>query len=231
MHCKLEKPLYPKCSLYAKTFKKTQIPIYDALGPFPDEILMSSIDRVLFLFGAQKIQRYFNSEKLNEIMNEKEMEICDQFPLRNTPTHSVLTKSDNCSNKSLSFRKSYLSQPSSMSARIAAKDEYFRQDSGKVAIPLRVLKHSFSMCSLACRKIKEKLSFAPSRTLTMPILSPQWLWTKVESYADGCQVYEVFKNSSTCSHPTKFDTSKAAKIIFVILPTGIIMPFETLIRH
>ncbi|XP_065358571.1 uncharacterized protein LOC135952508 [Calliphora vicina] len=249
MHCKLQQPL-PKCSLYAKTFKKTQIPIYDAFGPFPDEPLMTSIDRVLFLFGARKVQKYFNSEcpcdssdccsvvkQLEYGKEHKPHQNCESEKcfVRNTPTYSVLQKCQNCkcdvsSNKSLHFRESSLSRRS-ITPRISIKENSCRQERGQIAIPLRALKKSFSLCSLACRKLKEKLSLAVPSSLPSHIISPQWLWTKVESYADGCQVYEIFKNSSTTTHPTKFDTCKAAKIIFVILPTGIIMPFETLPRH
>lgn len=57
--------------------------------------------------------------------------------------------------------------------------------------------------------------------------SAKWLWTKERKDDDKCQVYEVFKNSTISSHPTQFDNPSAARIIFIILPTGIIMPFET----
>ncbi|KAM7352197.1 uncharacterized protein ACRADG_004831 [Cochliomyia hominivorax] len=208
---------------------------------------MSGIDRVLYLFGGRKIQKYFNSgcscvESSGKedycCCNRKRMECkenklyhnysSDRCSLRNTPTYSVLQKCDDCSQKSLNFKKSSLSHRSSITPRMS---NVCRQDNGKVGIPLRLLKRSFSLCSLACRKLKEKLIFTPTPNLAMPIISPQWLWTKVENYADGCQVYEIFKNSNASSHPTKFDTSRASKIIFVILPTGIIMPFETLARH
>lgn len=249
MHCKSLPPT-PTCSLYAKTFKKTQIPVYDALGPFPDEPLMTSIDRVLFLFGGRKVRKYFNSEcfsvgsgksdccsTINSQMEHKAHHNYsnDQCYVQKSPTYSVIqklksSKYDMRSNKSTSFQESSLS-PRCNTPRISINENSCRQESGKIGIPLRVLKRSFSLCSLACRKLKEKLSLAQSSLQSRPPSSPQWLWTKMEIYADGCQIFEVFKNSNAATHPTKFDTCKASKIIFVILPTGIIMPFETLGRY
>ncbi|KAI8125674.1 hypothetical protein FF38_09430 [Lucilia cuprina] len=245
MHCKSQ-TVIPKCSLYAKTFKKTQIPVYDAFGPFPDEPLMSGIDRVLFFFGGGRVQKYFNSEyttieqasksgcssvvKFESCCKDQHNKGFEKCLVRNSPTYSVIQnckccQCDVCPQKSSIFRDSRLSP------RICIKENTSSRDSKKIGIPLRALKRSFSLCSLACRKLKEKLSLALPSTMVTPIIAPHWLWTKVENYSNGCQVYEIFKNSTITTHPTKFDTCRASKIIFVILPTGIIMPFETLPRH
>ncbi|XP_037812237.1 uncharacterized protein LOC119603997 [Lucilia sericata] len=224
MHCKSQ-TVIPKCSLYAKTFKKTQLPVYDAFGPFPDEPLMSGIDRVLFFFGGGRVQKYFNSEysSIEEASKSgcssvvkfesfcKDRKVLEKCLVRNSPTYSVIQNCKCCQFDDVCSQKSLIFRDSKLSPRKCIKENSSRQET--------------------CRKLKEKLSLALPSTMTTPIIEPHWLWTKVENYSNGCQVYEIFKNSSITTHPTKFDTCRASKIIFVILPTGIIMPFETLPRH
>lgn len=86
-----------------------------------------------------------------------------------------------------------------------------------------LLKRSYSVCSLACKKMKSMFSNSSGCNNE----NARWLWTKERKDGDKCQVYEVFKNSTISSHPKQFDNPSAARIIFIILPTGIIMPFET----
>lgn len=85
-----------------------------------------------------------------------------------------------------------------------------------------ILRRSYSLCTFACRKVKAM--FTGDKCADS---NARWLWTKERKHGDNCQVYEVFKNSTISSHPTQFDNPSASRIIFIILPTGIIMPFET----
>lgn len=241
MHNKLPSSS-PRCSLCAKNCMNTRIPVFGALGPFPDEPLLSSLDRVLFWLGCKNVQNSVNSERSStkqddygsrcsvEIETDREVQ---HTKVNKSPTHCVVpnteySKCDKFLCKKLTIQQPSLCHfPSNSEENISISQNLCRKASQRIGKPVRNIARSFSLCSLACRKLKEKLKFAE----TTSDHSTKWLWTKMQNYGDGIQVFEVFKNSSTATHPTKFDTCKAAKIIFIILPTGFIMPFETLPRH
>ena len=226
MHCNLPSAT-PKCALIAKAVKKSQMPVYDTFGPFPDEPIMCSIDRILFLCGAQKLQKHFNlpgptidSERTsNHSADTAQKSSCTSIISTPKSPKDCSTANDSKSERYPSVRCG--------TPKKSCKDR--KQGKRTLGLPLRAIRRSFSLCSLACRKLREKVSFSP--TVLKPQVSTHWLLTKLQSHADGCQVYEVFKNSSASTHPSKIDTRKASKLIFVILPSGIIMPFETVPKH
>lgn len=220
----------PKCALIAKAAKRTQLPVYDTFGPFPDEPLACSIDRILFLCGAQKLQKHFNlpcpttdSEK-SDYSGDTEQKSHSTSIVSTPKTHKDCSSAD--TNSCISERPpSYRCG----TPKKCIKESPSKQREPTLGLPLRALRRSFSLCSLACRKLKEKVSFAPS--VLKPSVTSHWLLTKLKNYSDGCQVYEVFKNSTASAHPSQIDVKKSLKIIFVILPSGIIMPFETVPKH
>ncbi|TMW54252.1 hypothetical protein DOY81_000675 [Sarcophaga bullata] len=204
MHCNLPSAT-PKCALIAKAVKKSQMPVYDTFGPFPDEPIMCSptVDSERSNYSADTAQKSSCTSMVSTPKTPKEDSIAD------------------------SKSEGYPSVRCGTPKKSKCKDS--RQGKRTLGLPLRALRRSFSLCSLACRKLREKVSFSPS--VIKPQVSTHWLLTKLQSHADGCQVYEVFKNSSASTHPSKIDTQKASKLIFVILPSGIIMPFETVPKH
>uniref|UniRef100_A0A1B0BG42 Uncharacterized protein n=1 Tax=Glossina palpalis gambiensis TaxID=67801 RepID=A0A1B0BG42_9MUSC len=236
-------PPPPRCALIAKALKKSRTPCSNSFGPFPDESLTAALDRLLHLLGARKFQRYFNMTTPSQESIDNECEFTVRS-IESSPKQclscsgiSSFTKGTDCSPSScekhyvcskMNISPSQVLMPcikNPCSNRGAVKDEYGCKEHSRQGVNVNILKRSFSLCSLACRKVKEKW-FCSSKATT-----PRWLWTKVQNQYNGCQVYEVFKNSTVSSHPTHFDTCQAARIIFIILPSGIIMPFETLPSH
>lgn len=247
------KPTIPKCAVLAKTSRRRRIPAYNTLGPFPDEVLTMGLDRVLYFLGGDEIRKYFprdsgSSVSASELSStssvsyqkfQKQLKACRQgtvtYPEENhgdgATKYSITNKSKCPKCQVCSIRTTRMPDTSqSLAGRLhtarKTKVDLPVDGAGYLRKSVQSLKRSFSLCSLACRKLKERLGLS-----NQAIDPPKWLWTKLQDYADGCQIYEVYTNSSVTSHPTQFETDKASKIIFVILPTGIIMPFETLTRH
>ncbi|XP_037960406.1 uncharacterized protein LOC119689612 [Teleopsis dalmanni] len=223
-----------KCVELVKTSKKNQTPVIDGLGPFPDEPALCSFDHVLQLLGAHGGFNLLDDCTCGECA----------LSVQPTPCPSNLdinlagsSKSCNSGNKPSSILKKKCSGGKSK-ASIPIVDALCGSKSVKtggctcgrkksqtsVCSRKAPLPRSFSLCSLACRKIKEKLGFQTNKGG-----SSNWLWTRMHCNKDGCEIYEIFKSSTGCKQPPK----KCGKpnLIFVVLPNGVIMPFETLNTH
>ncbi|XP_061387325.1 uncharacterized protein LOC133322345 [Musca vetustissima] len=239
IRCPKSKFSVSKCRVKSEKIstRPRKIPALNTFGPFPDETITIALDRILYFLGGRKIQKYFNNEPTSSSDRSQcsirrvsyrdcaklQKESCRESQ-GESPQSNNNIPSSNISNRSSKYSTcSSFSRKSTPSVIIR---EETHGDSSCLRRSVQSLKRSFSLCSLACRKIRDKLLLG--KECCSP---PRWLWTKLQDYGDGCQVYEVFTNSSTSSHPSQFESDRAPRIIFVILPTGVIMPFETLIRH
>ncbi|XP_073822453.1 uncharacterized protein [Musca autumnalis] len=239
--CKLSVSKCPAARMKVTT-RPRRIPAYNTFGPFPDETITITLDRILYFLGGRRIQKFFNTESTSTATESSESsmsmvtcKMCSKHQCPRQSPHGSVYSFKTAHNISYcdvpKFRSKcttlgpLISRSQKSTPRVCIKDEVYG-DGSCLRKSVRTLKRSFSLCSLACRRLKEKLLLG-----TESYMPPQWLWTKLQDYGNGCRVYEVFTNSSTSSHPTQFESDKAPRIIFVILPTGIIMPFETIVRH
>ncbi|XP_058977414.1 uncharacterized protein LOC131802076 [Musca domestica] len=227
----------PKCRVnrVKPLTRLRKIPALNTFGPFPDETITIAMDRILYFLGGRKMQKFFHTESTSGSSGRSlcsMRSVCykgsPKCPTYQTSVESFYSSSNvwesGDQNNYPKINICPIDRGKSTPRKIL--QESHRDDDSCLRKSMQSLKRSFSLCSLTCRKIKEKMLMGRE-----PSSPPKWLWTKLQDYGDGWQVYEVFTNSSTSSHPTQFETEKAPRIIFVILPTGVIMPFETLIRH
>ncbi|XP_068145183.1 uncharacterized protein [Drosophila tropicalis] len=272
-------------------FKKEPQPIIlDALGLYPDEFLMTVLDRLLYYTGATKIKHMFQMATLGKVdaiaaavsgVGDKTLtparkasrtccvkasskssivsllcptpksacnsikpalisctSCCKSKPptpicpsakptcikssprcLKRTPTCCSRLSAASCCPRQRSPRVDFAN---------AVPDcrQSERQESGGLSMRDR-LKYSLSLCSLACRNLKSKLPCSCSQCTTKETDRNKWLWTRLISTKDGCKVYEVYKDSNVNRAPCKMECSHEPVIIFLIMPNGYIMPFET----
>ncbi|XP_017099933.1 uncharacterized protein [Drosophila bipectinata] len=227
----------------------------DMLGPFPDEVLMTVLDRILYLCGATKIIRTM------AMGNQIAPLVAGKDSPKENPKASCLPP-PSCRSSSCTSVYSMLPQPSSTRTCCSSRREDScrtcpspcirslnkihaatcsprqraarvdfanpvddvpnkRQFAGSSDIKNR-LKRSLSICSMACQNLKNKLNSQNSP----PHKKQTWLWTRLTRSKDGCKVYEVFKNSNVDKAPSR-NRANDPVIIFLVMPNGYIMPFES----
>lgn len=81
---------------------------------------------------------------------------------------------------------------------------------------MECMKHSLSTCSLACKQIKTRLA--------ANCKNRRWVWTRLTRSKDGCKTYEVYHSSAANKSP---NTAGQPDIVFLVMPNGQVMPFET----
>ncbi|XP_004531583.1 uncharacterized protein LOC101461929 [Ceratitis capitata] len=252
--CTTEDPV-PAYPLVARTVKKNSLPACDAFGPFPDETIVSSLDRALYLMGARRVQEFLHlptpsldssnsdiSVTVSQVSCPESHRPCrkcntiittDTKDKTKLPSCLKVTKTCTCPKCRASTAKTMTlsRKPCCCCCSIASTHSSKSSLSSHVQIceppkTANPLKRSFSMCSLACRKLKQMLTFPPKDGE-----KSRWLWARLQSTDNGCQVYEIFKNSSVCTHPSEFEKKRTPQVIFVMLQNGNIMPFEILSAH
>ncbi|KAH8298061.1 hypothetical protein KR018_005774, partial [Drosophila ironensis] len=245
-----------KCCCYAEggsSFRQChRAPFIDAVGPYPDEIIMSVLDRILCLVRADKIIR---SIAMVTHMEPPTNACCPPPPTLCCPPtrRSSSTCASVCSTKTLSSSmKTCNSQPPSSCCgscfsprspclkRISAasccpRQRVVRVDfdhpaevrtfGGGCSTVKKRIERSLSTCSVACQQLKEKLvpkDGAKCKDHT-------WLWTRMMDTKEGYKMYEVFKNSKTGQPPSTAagDKDNGPLIVFMMTPNGYIMPFES----
>ncbi|XP_067626157.1 uncharacterized protein [Eurosta solidaginis] len=242
-------PAYP---LIARTLKKNSIPACDAFGPFPDETIVSGIDRALYLMGARRVQEFLHlptpsldstnsdiSLTISQVScpeSHRPCRVCSTVIATDTkdknklPSCLKITRTCTCPKCRASTSKVTTltkKQCCGSSSPHSSKTNISHVQLCEPPKSTNTLKRSFSMCSLACRKLKEMLTFPPKDDSC----KPKWLWARLHSTSIGCQVYEIFKNSNVCTHPSEFEKKRTPQVIFVVLKNGVIMPFEILPSH
>ncbi|XP_043640738.1 uncharacterized protein LOC122611597 isoform X2 [Drosophila teissieri] len=222
--------------------KTPQAPLLDMLGPHPDEVIMTILDRILYLSGATKIIPMLELAKQGSALKN---ESCPP-PAPCAPSHcsSAGSSVQPCS----SAWNSCYSKPSTVCCPKAtrccstpkvppvpccprtprvdfdhpAEDIPLRKNAGSATIKERMIR-SISTCSLACQQLKDKLTSQESQGRK----DQKWLWTRLVRGNDGCMVYEVYKDSDADRSPSKIE-SEAPIILFLVMPNGCIMPFESI---
>ncbi|XP_011201749.2 uncharacterized protein LOC105225109 [Bactrocera dorsalis] len=251
--CATEDPV-PAYPLIARTLKKNSPPACDAFGPFPDETIVSGIDRALYLMGARRVQEFLHlptpsldssnsdiSLTVSQVSCPNSHRPCrkcstvitsDTKDKNKLPSCLKVTKTCTCPKcrastaQTMTFSKKPCCCCGSSSARSSKSSLASHVQICEPPKSMNPLKRSFSMCSLACRKLKQMLTFPSSDDQ-----KAKWLWARLHSTENGCQVYEIFKNSSVCTHPSEFEKQRMPQVIFVVLQNGAIMPFEILPSH
>ncbi|XP_030555551.1 uncharacterized protein LOC115758894 [Drosophila novamexicana] len=230
-------------------------PLNDALGPFPDEVIMSALDRILYYSGATKIchkldmaamrqslasaptaeatacpalcpkvsgssvcsgtggvAKSNSNSSLSKYASAKSTTKCKSPTVSCTPPRTSSQRSKCTIGKPVSYPR--LRTPRVDFAHPVSDT---RQVAGGPTIPER-LKRSLSTCSIAYRHLKTKLHDCGQK----------WLWTRLMRSDNGCHVYEVYKNSDVERAPCKMSGAKEPVILFLVMPNGQVMPFESL---
>ncbi|KAL7742234.1 hypothetical protein ACLKA6_005498 [Drosophila palustris] len=233
-----------------------------AVGPYPDEVIMLALDRILYYLGATKILHQLELSRLPKPTVQAKP-CAPPAPVAPAPctvtsstsTCSLMGKIDvsKCSsNSSISKFTTARSKssfkdfavPMTCSQRLKSSPRRVttpacvprprtprvdfahpvvdsRLSSGGPSISTR-MKQSLSTCSLACRRLKHKL------TANSLDKDQRWVWTRLVHSENGIKVYEVYQNSSTEKKPWKKSGPKQQPVIvFLVLPNGHVMPFET----
>ncbi|XP_020809267.1 LOW QUALITY PROTEIN: uncharacterized protein LOC110184960 [Drosophila serrata] len=117
--------------------------------------------------------------------------------------------------------------PRQLSARVdfkhPADDIRKQQSAGGPSMKERLMQAEI-VCSAACDALKTRLAQEESRS---ECKGQKWLWTKLIRTKNGCQVYEVYKDSNANCSPSKIG-SKTPAMVFLVLRNGHIMPFESI---
>ncbi|XP_053959519.1 uncharacterized protein LOC128864057 [Anastrepha ludens] len=247
--CQTEDPV-PAYPVITRTLKKNSLPAYDAFGPFPDETIVSGLDRALYFMGARRVQEFLHLPTPSMDSSNSDISLTvspvscpdshrscrncstvittDSKNKKQLPSCLKLTKTCTCDKCRASTTKTMIFSKKpccTTSSACSTKSSLSRAQECEPPKSSNPLKRSFSMCSLACRKLKQMLTF-PSKDS-----KPKWIWARIHSTSNGCQVYEIFKNSNVCTHPSEFEKKRTPQVIFVVLKNGVIMPFEILPYH
>ncbi|XP_017047697.1 uncharacterized protein LOC108092567 [Drosophila ficusphila] len=268
--CEAQKQRSCDCPPGLTVEKDCRAPFFDMLGPHPDEVIMTILDRILYLSGATKIIPMLELSGLSGLGSAPKSE-CGPPPTNSGPclcssacssarpsssawstccSHtpsSCCTKppSSSCSRKVplVPCNQKSCNQKScclKLSSRLGAAACCPRQRTPRVdfdhpaeIIPIRKragmspvkerFDRSISTCSVACEQLKTKL-----KTQESPAEKDQkWLWTRLVHGKDGCMVYEVYKDSDGNNSPSRIG-SESPIILFLVMPNGCIMPFESI---
>ncbi|KAH8249025.1 hypothetical protein KR032_005316 [Drosophila birchii] len=236
-----------------------------AVGPYPDEVIMSLLDTIILLYG----------EPVTKKMSCPSVPSCPPLPSCRPvpscpPPPSCHPLQSSCSASSLGRCSSfYTMNASSCTSKVTErkgkdspapstpKSVCFKAPSSRICAASRCPRYhrtprvdfknpaddirkrtssgSFSMkqqlmtaeiiCSAACQALKTRLK--PKKSQRSECKGQTWLWTRLIRTKNGCQVYEVYKDSNAKSSPSKIG-STAPALVFLVLRNGNIMPFETI---
>ncbi|KAH8409442.1 hypothetical protein KR222_005067 [Zaprionus bogoriensis] len=256
MHCQAVKPA---CSAEEIPCTNANCPhkhhsslLCDALGPFPDEVIMAVLDRILYFSGVTKIWHHFDLVTMSFTGAAKLAAEPPALPAI-TKCHKACSTScvdsvDNISKCSSQSSQSKYATPKSKhiscctlkSTSIKSKCSSSktppgctprlrspRVDFANPVADTRALggagghsltdrmKQSLTTCSIACHRLKSRLAARSDQ---------RWVWTRLVRSEDGCKIYEVYHNSSMSQ---KSRGSKQPDIVFLVMPTGQVMPFES----
>ncbi|XP_060659365.1 uncharacterized protein LOC132793451 [Drosophila nasuta] len=227
-----------------------------ALGPYPDEVIMLALDRILYYSGVTKIKHLLQMANFGTSSQlVPPVSISTPTPPSapckvscGTSTCNLIGKIDvskyNSSNSSLSHFTSAKTgksikglTPSLRSQTVNVSNLRPRTPHVDFANPVvdnrlpagpsfsTSVKQSLSACSIACRRLKVKLS------ATAQNKDQRWVWTRLVSSANGCKVYEVYQNSQSDKKPWKScDPKQQPVVVFLVMPSGYVMVFETVSR-
>ncbi|KQS69997.1 uncharacterized protein Dere_GG24524, isoform B [Drosophila erecta] len=229
--------------------KTPQAPLFDMLGPHPDEVIMTILDRILYLSGATKIIPMLELAKQapctpihctsassssawntcystpSTICCPKATRCCCCPKVPPVPCCSKATSKSSCI-KTTSRLSAAACCPRQRTPRVdfdhPAENIPLRKSAGSATIRDRMIR-SISTCSLACQQLKDKLTSQESQGRK----DQKWLWTRLIRGDNGCMVYEVYKDSDAGNSPSEIK-SEAPIILFLVMPNGYIMPFESL---
>ncbi|XP_017005880.2 uncharacterized protein [Drosophila takahashii] len=268
--CGSQTPRCCECPPGLRLEKTPQAPVFDMLGPHPDEVIMTILDRILYLSGATKIIPMLELAGYGSSLKK---ESCPPTSTCTSASTSVPPSSsmwNTCCSKPPSTTNTCCSKPTSScgsrkvtpvtcipkvptpctpksccktSSRLSAAACCPRQRTPRVdfdhpadIIPLRKkaggsatikerMDSPISTCSVACHQLKTKL--ASQEFSGGSGKDQRWLWTRLIRGNDGCMVYEVYKESDADKSPSKIG-SEAPIILFLVMPNGYIMPFESI---
>nr|NP_001259935.1 uncharacterized protein Dmel_CG3557, isoform B [Drosophila melanogaster]AGB92472.1 uncharacterized protein Dmel_CG3557, isoform B [Drosophila melanogaster] len=254
-----------ECPTGLRLGKKPQAPLFDMLGPHPDEVIMTILDRILYLSGATKIipllelsneafkkescpppapcapspcssgssSAYPSSSAWSTCCSKPSTICCYPKPTRCcaspkaplVPCSPMDTPKSSCF-KTASRLSSAACCPRQRTPRVdfdhPAEDIPLRNKAGSATIREQISR-SISTCSVACQQLKDKLT----SQIAQGHKDQKWLWTRLIRGNDGCMVYEVYKDSDVDNSPSKIG-SEAPIILFLVMPNGCIMPFESI---
>ncbi|XP_032583195.1 uncharacterized protein LOC6613095 [Drosophila sechellia] len=243
-----------ECPTGLRLGKRPQAPLIDMLGPHPDEIIMTILDRILYLSGATKIipmlelskeaprapshcssgsSSAYPSSAWSTCCSKPSTICCCPKPTKccGSPKVPLVPCSPMHTPKSSCFKT-----PSRLSAAACcprqrtprvdfdhpAEDIPLRKKAGSATITEQISR-SISTCSVACQQLKDKLT----SQVAQGNKDQKWLWTRLIRGNDGCMVYEVYKDSDADNSPSTIG-SEAPIILFLVMPNGCIMPFESI---
>ncbi|EDW04433.1 uncharacterized protein LOC6571696 [Drosophila grimshawi] len=239
--CQVSAPCQPEntCPAVRTCLRARGTLLEDVLGPFPDEVIMTALDRILYCLGATRIYH-----QLKGLPYAPQASACTlpcpkpscsslSSPMSNT-SHSKYTSASSkgtckpncaCNQTSAAAKlKSTTSRPSR--PRMPRVDFAHpviddRQLAGGHPTLSDRMKGSLSTATIAYSRLKSRLA------AKLPDSGHKWLWTRLVHSKDGCHVYEVYKNSDVGHAPQKMAGAKEAIILFLVTPNGYVMPFET----
>ncbi|XP_017839628.1 uncharacterized protein LOC108597536 [Drosophila busckii] len=254
--------------------------IHASWFPYPDEVILSLLDNLLYFAGATKIVHLWNLAKLGTTISLGGSLSKEQLPPTQrasaTTLYSIKAPSSRsswskfatarnsiksclsaskaasmylsssspkpsgscvslrkpiacCSSKSTSFKPNCIGVPPPSRPRTPRVDfanpvsEFSRIQGGSGTGPPMRLRKMLADCCPSCQRIKAKIN----STLPSHANGQKWLWTRFVNTDNGCKVYEVYKNSDVERSPTQLAGNKEPVIYFLVMPTGHILPFET----
>ncbi|EDW11152.2 uncharacterized protein LOC6575705 [Drosophila mojavensis] len=218
-----------------------QCSLTNALTPYPDEIIMTILDRILYFFGATKICHLLGNPPCRSpppvcAKSSCTSVTCTSGQMSKCSTSSSLSKlagaklTGNCKSKSSSLKsKSSVGQSTGCSAGPRTPHVDFahpagdnrRRSADSISLSDR-MKLSLSKASIAYTRLKSKLS------ANLQHLGKKWLWTRLVRSENGCHIYEVYKNSAKEPDSCSMSGDKEPVILFLVTPNGQVMPFESL---
>ncbi|XP_017076128.1 uncharacterized protein LOC108111236 [Drosophila eugracilis] len=260
--CGTQTPRCCECPPGLRIDKTPQAPLFDMLGPQPDEVIIMILDRILYLSGATKIipmlewAGYGSAAKDSCPPSTCPSSHCSSATSSNHPSSSVwntcCSKASSCCKQPRtcgsqkgspkvppvphSPKPCCIKTPSRISAASScprqrtprvdfdnpADNIPMRRKAGSISVRER-MERSISSCSVACQQLKAKLA---SEEISGQ-KDQKWLWTRLTHGKNGCMVYEVYKDSDADSSPSSI-RSEAPIILFLVMPNGCIMPFESI---
>nr|XP_016929086.1 uncharacterized protein LOC108009323 [Drosophila suzukii] len=270
--CGTQTPRCCECPPGLRLEKNPQAPIFDMLGPHPDEVVMTILDRILYLSGATKIIPMLELASYGPALKKESCTppstcapspctsisssahpsssmwntCCSQPPSSCCPKPTSSCGSGKtavpcspkispvpCTPKSCCKTSSRLSAAACCPRQRTPRVDFdhpaeiipMRKKAGSTTIRERMerMDQSISTCSVACQQLKTKLASTESSAGK----DQKWLWTRLIRSNNGCMVYEVYKESDGDNSPSRIG-SESPIILFLVMPNGYIMPFESI---
>ncbi|XP_064539215.1 uncharacterized protein LOC135428991 [Drosophila montana] len=239
--------------------KQTNLsPLSDALGPYPDEVIMTALDRILYYSGATKIYHQLDMAAMRQSLASAPSAGATTLPVLCPKVSGSSVCSGICGNIEVAKCNSNSSMSKYASAKSTAKwksptvcstppktsSQRSKCTIGKpVSYPrLRTPRVDFAHPVSDTRQVaggptlpermKRSLSTCSIAYLRLKTklhdCRQKWLWTRLMSSENGCHVYEVYKNSDVEHAPSKMSGAKEPVILFLVMPNGQVTPFESL---